>query len=131
MTNTVKNPALPGHALANHGVPADEHGATLPRPNGWYHSTAGPGRAMCQCGVISPELSGPTRRAKWHQQHKDTIRAGTSTVPATWDVAEALPGSNGSHWVVFDTAISWGELRLSPHITEEQARAIAARLNGC
>lgn len=130
MTTTVKNPALPGHALAHGGVPVDEHGQTLERANGWHRSTAGPGRAMCQCGLISPELSGPTRRSNWHRQHKDTIRAGIPTVPATWDAAEALPGMVGSRWVVFDTAGLWPSLKLEPGATETQARAIVARLNG-
>lgn len=130
MSTTIKNPSLPGHALAHHGVPVDEHGARLPRPNGWAYSTAGPGRALCECGAISPHLSGPTRRANWHRSHKDAVRAGHPDVPTTWDAAEALPGMVGAHWVVFDTTGQWPDIKMPPQCSEGQARAIAARLNG-
>lgn len=76
-----------GHALRHEGAPYDELGNLIRR--GWYYtSTDGPGRALCECGTLSPEFSSRRRRRIWHRAHKQAI---LSQDPTLFDVMTVPP----------------------------------------
>lgn len=123
---TTPNPPIKGHALAGQGAPHDAQGHRIPGKS-WYGSVAGPGHAKCQCGAISPHLSGPSKRRDWHREHKSALR-GTVVPPRTWMAMPAMQNLTGQHWVLVSG--TWDDIHLSPLFTEEQAHALAHRLNG-
>ena len=57
-----------GHALLAEGAPYDDHGQRI-----WPSGHAGPGRAKCQCGVMSAVLPSARQRQAWHRQHKNDL----------------------------------------------------------
>lgn len=64
----MKADRLPGHGLVAEGrvwIPGQP-------------VRGGAGRAVCGCGVESPELPNTSARKRWHREHKDAIRAGAS-----------------------------------------------------
>jgi hypothetical protein len=61
---------LRGHALVFEGAAHNDAGGRM----GTYMTTSGFGRAKCECGEMSPNLSSANRRKDWHRDHKETIR---------------------------------------------------------
>jgi len=72
---------LPGHALWSEGWPVE----TDPRSNaGWrpLNHRSGPGRALCECGEMSPVLGSANERKRWHRDtHKPAILAAKDGDP--------------------------------------------------
>jgi hypothetical protein len=64
---------LPGHVLWSEGWPVE---TTPGHGPGWRSLSrrAGPGRALCECGEMSPVLDSANGRKRWHREHKDLIR---------------------------------------------------------
>lgn len=74
------------HTLKYAGAPYDDQAQLIDPVN---KTTAGPGRALCSCGIISPELpSGPARR-EWFKDHRakyeQEVPASAVTTTATVD----------------------------------------------
>jgi hypothetical protein len=58
---------LPGHALVAEGAPFERRGHRLIGKGG---------RALCECGELSPPLANTSRRKAWHRdEHKPAARA--------------------------------------------------------
>ena len=65
---------LSGHALWSEGWPVE---ATPGHSPGWrslsHRSDAG--RALCECGEMSPVLDSVNKRKRWHREvHKEQVR---------------------------------------------------------
>lgn len=65
---------LPGHALIGEGMPhwigADGE------PYRLGPGTGGKGRALCECGEVSPQMNSGGQRRRWHRdEHKPAVRA--------------------------------------------------------
>ncbi len=66
---------LAGHALWSEGWPVE---ATPGHGEGWRpgRRSADVGRALCECGEMSPVLDSVNERKRWHREiHKPEIRA--------------------------------------------------------
>lgn len=60
---------IKGHALVREGAAFDMHGMPA-----WHGTTAGTGRAMCECGALSEELPSGAARRQWHRrEHKPSV----------------------------------------------------------
>jgi hypothetical protein len=64
---------LSGHGLWSEGWPVE---ATPGHGQGWrpLNHRSGPGRALCECGEMSPELPSANARKRWHGEHKEQVR---------------------------------------------------------
>lgn len=59
---------IPGHALVAEGAPFERRGHRLIGKGG---------RALCECGELSPPLANTSRRKAWHRdEHKPAVRRG-------------------------------------------------------
>lgn len=67
---------VPGHSLVAEGAPFKMDPRGEPVRIKW-NSTAGPGRALCSCALISPELSTAAARKRWHETHKLNVLDAT------------------------------------------------------
>jgi hypothetical protein len=65
---------LRGHALIAEGAAHDADGRRV----GSFMTTGGYGRALCECGEKSVELSSSNRRKDWHRDHKDAVRTAVN-----------------------------------------------------
>ena len=67
---------LAGHGLWSEGWPVEKTPGHGP---GWRSLTrrAGPGRALCECGEMSPVLDSANKRKRWHKEHKEQARTGS------------------------------------------------------
>jgi len=66
---------LSGHSLWNEGWPVD---ATPGHGQGWRQGRhrGDMGRALCECGEMSPVLHSANERKRWHRDvHKPEVRA--------------------------------------------------------
>ena len=62
-----------GHALVAEGAAFDKEGDSTKRVR--YGTVAGRGRALCECGSVSPRLDSANQRKKWHREHKAEVSA--------------------------------------------------------
>lgn len=62
---------VPGHALRAGGRPFATGGRLM-----WLEGHAG--RALCECGVLSPMLGSNAARRAWHREHKSAVRAAAT-----------------------------------------------------
>lgn len=71
------NPRLAGHVLQHEGAPYRLDGERFFRviPHFGY---AAKGRGLCSCGDYSSPLPSAASRKRWHQAHKDDVRASSS-----------------------------------------------------
>ena len=70
---------LSGHALWSEGWPVE---ATPGRGQGWQAGLwrNGEGRALCECGEMSPVLESARVRKRWHRDvHKPEVRMRQET----------------------------------------------------
>lgn len=67
---------IKGHALQREGGPFDENGRFIGEKF-FYTTRGGRGRAKCECGALSEELSSSKPRQRWHRQHKEAVLAQT------------------------------------------------------
>lgn len=72
----MRNSRLAGHSLIDEGSPHTADGRRILRGN--WTGTSGIGHAKCSCGALSDELDSGTKRRKWHQDHKASIRQGAT-----------------------------------------------------
>lgn len=65
---------LSGHGLWSEGWPVE---ATPGHGQGWRQMSrrSGPGRALCECGEMSPVLESANQRKRWHKEHKEQVRS--------------------------------------------------------
>jgi hypothetical protein len=65
-----------GHALRNEGAPfvVSETGDVV-RVSAYTYvmGTAGYGRALCECGAVSPLVDSAGQRQRWHRAHKAEV----------------------------------------------------------
>lgn len=55
------------HTLKYAGAPYDDQAQLIDPIN---KTTSGPGRALCSCGIISPELESGAARREWFKDHR-------------------------------------------------------------
>lgn len=65
-----------GHALVAEGAAFDKEGDSAKRAKRVRYGTVrGRGRALCECGSVSPPLDSANQRKKWHREHKAEVSA--------------------------------------------------------
>jgi hypothetical protein len=73
-----------GHGLWSEGWPVI---ATPGQGPGWRPGShrGDIGRALCECGEMSEPLLSAAERKRWHREHKEAVRAGTTATAGEED----------------------------------------------
>jgi hypothetical protein len=80
------------HSLKYAGAPYDDQAQLISK------NTAGPGRALCSCGIISPTLPSGSARRAWFAEHKAKYDVPPAPVAEPVTASVEFPATVAKHF---------------------------------